>query len=91
MLPCGTPDLTRRRKIVKMMIERFKASASHADHDGRSPIHSASQEKEVEVVKYLVLECGCDCMQRDFKHSVTPLHLSASPLIPRCERGGTPD
>ena len=43
---------------------------------GRGPLFIAAQEGHLSIVKFLIMECGCDPASRD-NNQATPLHLAA--------------
>ena len=51
---------------------------NHVDNSGRTCVHIVSQLGNLEVIKFLVEECGCDSNAVDTAHQVAPLHLAAN-------------
>ena len=60
------------------LLYKSGANPNHTDADGRTSLHSASQEGQLSAVKYLCSDCGADYMKSDLKHRVTSLHLAAN-------------
>ena len=62
-------------EVAKFYIEDMKCGATMKDEQGKTPLHLASQNDHVDLVKYLML-C-CDPFSQD-KDEFTSLHLAAS-------------
>ena len=62
--------------MIKFFISQLNCNPNIAGRWGRSPLHCAAQEGQLDVVKYLIEEEKCPPICCDDKN-VTPLHLSA--------------
>ena len=66
----------RGLKSVQYFLEELKCDPNITEFNGRIPLHGASQNGHLNVIKYLKEVHNCDAMSRDISNN-TPLHIAA--------------
>ena len=74
---CHKGDLKKVKNLVEKEDVNPEDPKWKDTEYGKTPLHWASHYGCLEVVKYLVKDCGCDEKCRDDKWGNTPLHWAA--------------